>query len=159
MVSVTLEALLAETIGIAGYDGDMIDAYYARPLTTSPAPSVLVLHHMPGWDDWTREATRKLAAQGYATLAPHLFHRLGPGPGKSSRRRTEPSAVRQMRRHSATSRVLPGSCWASPRRMGSWESWACPLEADWRFWRRRGCRASRLPSTVGVGVSHHDRTS
>jgi carboxymethylenebutenolidase len=79
MVSVTLEAMLAETIGIAGYDSDMIDAYYARPLTVTPAPSVLVLHHMPGWDDWTREATRKLAAQGYATLAPHLFHRLGPG--------------------------------------------------------------------------------
>jgi carboxymethylenebutenolidase len=40
---------------------------------------VVVLHHMPGWDEWSMEVTRKLANHGYAALCPHLFSRHGPG--------------------------------------------------------------------------------
>jgi carboxymethylenebutenolidase len=42
-------------------------------------PSVVVIHHMPGWDEWSKEVTRKLAHHGYAALCPHLFSRHGPG--------------------------------------------------------------------------------
>ena len=34
---------------------------------------------MPGWDEWIIEATRKLAHHGFATIAPHLYFREGPG--------------------------------------------------------------------------------
>jgi carboxymethylenebutenolidase len=74
-----LEGMLAETIGITGHNGDTIQAYFARPLTATPVPGVLVVHHMPGWDEWSKEVTRKLAYHGYAAICPHLFHRFGPG--------------------------------------------------------------------------------
>jgi len=30
------------------------------------------IHHMPGWDEWTREVVRNFAYHGYAAIAPHL---------------------------------------------------------------------------------------
>jgi carboxymethylenebutenolidase len=73
------EAMLAETIGIAGHNGDIIQAYYARPLAAGPVPGVIVIHHMPGWDEWSKEVTRKFAYHGYAAICPNLFSRFGPG--------------------------------------------------------------------------------
>ena len=72
--------LIAETITMTGHHGDPIEAYLSRPIGVSDVPGVVVIHHMPGWDPWTREVTRKLADRGYAAIAPHLFSRLGPGP-------------------------------------------------------------------------------
>ena len=40
---------------------------------------VVLIHHMPGWDEWIKEATRKLAHHGLATISPHLYFREGPG--------------------------------------------------------------------------------
>lgn len=74
-----LEGMLAETIGIAGANGDVVQAYYARPVAAGPLPGVVVIHHMPGWDEWNKEVTRKLAYHGYAAICPHLFSRHGPG--------------------------------------------------------------------------------
>jgi len=73
------EGLIGETITMRGHNGDALEAYYARPLGASNVPGVVVIHHMPGWDEWTKEVTRKLAHHGYAAIAPHLFSRLGPG--------------------------------------------------------------------------------
>src|ERR1043166_7151225 len=71
--------MLAETVSFRGHDGDVGEAYYARPPGPGPLPGVVVIHHMPGWDEWITEATRKLAHHGYATVAPHLYFREGPG--------------------------------------------------------------------------------
>jgi carboxymethylenebutenolidase len=73
------EALSAETISIAGHDGDEIEAYLARPLETEQFGSVVVIHHMPGYDSETKEITRKFAAHGYAALMPNLYFRDAPG--------------------------------------------------------------------------------
>ncbi len=73
------EGMLAETIGFAGHNADIIQAYYARPVTADPLPGVVVLHHMPGWDEWSKEVTRKLADHGYAAICPHLYSRHGQG--------------------------------------------------------------------------------
>ena len=62
-----------------GHNGDMVEGYYARPSGKGPFPGVVLIHHAPGWDEWILEATRKLAQHGFATLAPHLYHRDGPG--------------------------------------------------------------------------------
>jgi carboxymethylenebutenolidase len=72
------EGMLAETIRIAGHVGDEIGAYFARPLGTGPYPGVVVIHHMPGWDEATKEITRRFAAHGYAALCPNLHYREGP---------------------------------------------------------------------------------
>jgi carboxymethylenebutenolidase len=71
--------LIGETISMRGHNGDAIEAYQARPLGLASMPGVVVIHHMPGWDPWTFEVARKLAQNGYAAVAPHLFSRFGPG--------------------------------------------------------------------------------
>jgi carboxymethylenebutenolidase len=71
--------MVAETVMLKGHNGDMIEAYYARPAGNGPFPGVVLIHHAPGWDEWITEATRKLAHHGFATIAPHLYHRDGPG--------------------------------------------------------------------------------
>src|SRR3954470_7607124 len=71
--------LVADTIKFRGHNGDTGDAYYARPTGSGNVPGVVLIHHMPGWDEWITEATRKLAHHGFATIAPHLYHREGPG--------------------------------------------------------------------------------
>jgi carboxymethylenebutenolidase len=73
------EGMLAETIAIRGGGGDRIHAYLARPAGPGPFPSVLLFHHMPGWDEWYKEATRKFAYHGYVALSPDLYCRQGHG--------------------------------------------------------------------------------
>jgi carboxymethylenebutenolidase len=73
------DALIAETISIAGHGGDEIEAYLARPLGEDSVGSVVVIHHMPGYDAGTKEIARKFAANGYAALMPNLYYREAPG--------------------------------------------------------------------------------
>jgi len=72
-------AMSAETVQIRGHEGDLIDAYLARPAGPGPCPGVVVIHHMPGWDDSTIEITRKFAHHGYAAICPDLHFREGKG--------------------------------------------------------------------------------
>src|SRR5713226_2637171 len=73
------EGMLAETVTIPGCKGDIINAYFARPLGAGPFPGMVLIHHLPGWDEWYREATRKFAHHGYATISPNLYYRDGHG--------------------------------------------------------------------------------
>lgn len=73
------EGMLAETITLPGWQGELINAYFARPLGAGPFPGVILVHHMPGWDEWYREATRKFAHHGYAAISPNLYFRAGHG--------------------------------------------------------------------------------
>jgi len=73
------EGVHAETVTLQSADGMMINAYYARPLGPGPFPGMLLIHHMPGWDEWYREATYKFALHGFATLSPNLYFRAGHG--------------------------------------------------------------------------------
>ncbi len=73
------EGMLAETIVLPGFHADLINAYFARPLGPGPFPAVVLVHHLPGWDEWYREITRKFAQHGYAALCPNLYHRQGVG--------------------------------------------------------------------------------
>jgi carboxymethylenebutenolidase len=72
------DAIMAETIKLAGHGGDEIGAYFARPLGPGPYPGVVVIHHMPGLDEATKEITRRFATQGYSAVCPNLFYREGP---------------------------------------------------------------------------------
>jgi len=73
------EGLLAETVTMAGANGDLINSYFARPLGAGPFPSMVLAHHMPGWDQWYREATLKFALHRYVTITPNLYFRNGHG--------------------------------------------------------------------------------
>jgi len=44
--------MLAETVPFRGHNGDVGEAYYARAAGAGgPLPGVVVIHHMPGWDE------------------------------------------------------------------------------------------------------------
>ncbi len=74
------EALTARTVSITGHGGDQIEAYLAVPDDDAAARgSVVVIHHMPGYDSSTKEIVRKFAANGYAALMPSLYYREAPG--------------------------------------------------------------------------------
>ena len=73
------EGMLAETVVVNGARGDAVNAYSARPLGPGPFPGIVLIHHMPGWDEWYREATRKFAHHGYAAISPNLYARTGHG--------------------------------------------------------------------------------
>jgi carboxymethylenebutenolidase len=76
---VTYDAVLAETVSIAGARGDAIEAYVARPLAAGPFGGVVVIHHMPGYDAATKEITRRFAVLGYNAICLNLHHREAPG--------------------------------------------------------------------------------
>jgi carboxymethylenebutenolidase len=70
-------ALQAETVKFRGHNGDQGEAYYARPIAPGKYPGIVVIHHLPGWDEWIMEVVRKLAQHGYAAISPHLYFREG----------------------------------------------------------------------------------
>src|SRR5579864_8119265 len=73
------DAMLAETVTIRGDGGDEIEAYLARPMREGPLGGVVVIHHMPGYDEPTKEITRTFAVRGYNALMPNLYYRDAPG--------------------------------------------------------------------------------
>ncbi len=72
-----LEDLQAQSVTIKGHQGDDIEAYLSQPLDAGRYGGVVVIHHMPGYDEETREITRKLAAHGYLAICPNLYTREG----------------------------------------------------------------------------------
>ena len=73
------EGMLAETVMVQGHNGDVVNAYFARPLGPGPFPGVVLIHHMPGWDEWYRETTRRFAHHGYLAVSPNIYYRFGHG--------------------------------------------------------------------------------
>src|ERR1700752_2531154 len=70
------EELTAQTIRIAGFGGDEIEANLAVPDEGAASRgSVVVIHHMPGYDSSSKEIVRKFAANGYAALMANLYFR------------------------------------------------------------------------------------
>ena len=64
---------------MAGHNGDLIHAYLARPLGEGPFPGVVLIPHLPGWDEFFREMTRRFAQHGYVTICPDVYCRYGHG--------------------------------------------------------------------------------
>lgn len=76
------DANLGLTAEITTYEaggGDQIHAYLVKPKGDGPFPGVVVVHHMPGWDEFYQEFCERLGRHGYAVLAPDLYCRVGHG--------------------------------------------------------------------------------
>ena len=69
----------SEMVTFRGFGGDEGEAYYARPSGLGPFGGIVVIHHFPGWDEWTCEVARKFAHHGFAAIAPSLYFRMGDG--------------------------------------------------------------------------------
>lgn len=71
--------ITAEIITIPGGDGGETHAYHARPNTDAPVPGIVLVHHMPGWDEFYQETAERLARHGYEVICPDLYCRFGHG--------------------------------------------------------------------------------
>ncbi len=71
--------ITAEVITYPGGYGDEIHAYVARPAADGPAPGIVAVHHLPGWDEFYREFSERLARHGYTVICPDLYCRFGHG--------------------------------------------------------------------------------
>ena len=63
------QGVQAEPVKFRGHNGEQGDAYYARPARSGKVSGIVVIHHLPGWDEWTTEVVRKLAHHGYAAIS------------------------------------------------------------------------------------------
>jgi carboxymethylenebutenolidase len=73
------DGMTASVTTITGANGDKIHAYTARPEGKGPFPGIVLIHHMPGWDELYREFTRRFAQHGYNAICPDLYCRAGHG--------------------------------------------------------------------------------
>jgi carboxymethylenebutenolidase len=69
----------SEVISFAGGNDDEIHAYVTRPTPEGRAPGIVAVHHMPGWDEFYREFSDRLARHGYTVICPDLYCRYGHG--------------------------------------------------------------------------------
>ena len=72
------DAFLSQTITIGTEDGE-IEAYAALVQDSAPRGAVVVIHHMPGYDEPSKEIVRRFASLGYNAVMPNLYHRDAPG--------------------------------------------------------------------------------
>jgi carboxymethylenebutenolidase len=80
--SFSTEAPQGISAGVTTYsatNGDQIHAYVARPDREGRYPGIVAVHHMPGWDEFYQEFTRRLANHGYTVICPDLYCRVGHG--------------------------------------------------------------------------------
>ncbi|MBI4200020.1 MAG: dienelactone hydrolase family protein [Chloroflexi bacterium] len=73
------EGMLAETTSMRGHGGDIVNAYFTHPLGPGPYPGIVLVHHLPGWDEFYRETARRFAQHGYVVICPNLYSRFGHG--------------------------------------------------------------------------------
>ena len=80
------DGMIAETITLQ----NRLPAYYSRPLGVSSYPSIVLIPHMPGWDEWCRETARRFTQHGYGVLCPNIYYRAGEGtPSEVAKRSME----------------------------------------------------------------------
>jgi carboxymethylenebutenolidase len=73
------DSMTCEVIDLKGWNGDTINAYVARPGAQANGAGIVLIHHMPGWDEYYRETARRYAQHGYLCICPNLYFRLGNG--------------------------------------------------------------------------------
>lgn len=73
------EAMMAETVTFAGFKGEKVNSYFSRPLGHGSYPGIVLIHHMPGWDELYREIARRFTQHGYLVICPNLYSRFGHG--------------------------------------------------------------------------------
>ena len=78
--------LRAETVTFAAPAATRSRPTRPVPLDGGPRGGVVVIHHMPGYDEATKEIARRFAAHGYNGGVPNLYWREAPGADARRRR-------------------------------------------------------------------------
>ncbi len=72
-------AITTDLITINGFGGDAVHAYTARPSAPGSYPGIVLVHHLPGFDEFYRETARRFADHGYIVICTDLYERFGHG--------------------------------------------------------------------------------
>ena len=72
-------AFTSGTVTISGHGGASIEAYTSHVADPAPRGGVVVIHHMPGYDDATKEIVRRFGSLGYNAVMPNLYWHDAPG--------------------------------------------------------------------------------
>ncbi len=75
----TNNGITSEVITYPAGHGDEIHAYVSQPADGGTRPGIVAVHHMPGWDEFYREFSDRLARHGYTVICPNLYERFGHG--------------------------------------------------------------------------------
>ena len=59
-------------------DSSNMPLYVSAPERGGPVPGIVVVHGQSGLENFIKDTTQMLALQGYAAVAPDLYHRDGP---------------------------------------------------------------------------------
>jgi carboxymethylenebutenolidase len=59
-------------------DESSMPLYVSVPESGGPVPGIVVVHGQSGLENFIKDTTHMLALQGYAAVAPNLYHRDGP---------------------------------------------------------------------------------
>ena len=70
--------LLAETVVMPTGD-EGVRAYFSRPMGAGPFSGIVLIPHMPGWDELNREVARRFSEHGYAVVCPDIYQQFGVG--------------------------------------------------------------------------------
>ncbi|MGH3414868.1 MAG: dienelactone hydrolase family protein [Actinocrinis sp.] len=73
------DAYLSATTRIAGHGGAETEAYCATVQDSAPRGGVVVIHHMPGYDDPSKEIVRHFGHLGLNAAMPNLYWHDAPG--------------------------------------------------------------------------------
>lgn len=71
-------SIYCETVIFPGFNGDIIEGYLAKSVGETSTGSVVVIHHMPGYDRETKAIARRIADMGFNALCPNLHYRDAP---------------------------------------------------------------------------------
>jgi carboxymethylenebutenolidase len=101
----------AATIHFNAMNDDSVEAYLATTVSTANVGGVLVIHHLPGYDEATKEITRKFAANGYNAICVNLYSRDAPDASPDDAAAAVPDArlVGDLGAAAAFLRTLPNS--------------------------------------------------
>ena len=72
-------SITTDNVTMKGHGGADVNAYFVRPQGQGPFPGIVLVHHMPGWDEFYREFARRFADHGYLVICPNLYSRFGQG--------------------------------------------------------------------------------
>lgn len=81
-------------------DESQMPLYVSLPESGGPVPGIVVVHGQSGLENFIKDTTHMLALQGYAAVAPNLYHRDGPdckdeNPVRKARLR-DPSIIKDI---------------------------------------------------------------
>jgi carboxymethylenebutenolidase len=73
-----VEVIMASSWENVKVDGGNMPLYVSTPASGENLPGIVVVHGQSGLEDFIKDTTHMLALQGYAAVAPNLYHRDGP---------------------------------------------------------------------------------